>query len=155
MTISIHNDMRTGTIYIATVILIAGDITPHTLAMSDLPVEDSIFKKKGTSKDTMVRRTSKDPTNIPISSRRFRPAFTETNTEYEINCLYWNGNIVLKFSPYQGEARITVHTPERERVYRASTRGDITIVAETLGDYRVEVSTTLGSECTFEFTVTQ
>jgi len=148
--------MRMKSQYLAAAMLLSGGLHPLTLAVTAEPTEKTIRGKSTTTTRPTVRRTSKDPTNIPTSSRRFRPSFTEENAVSEIGCLYWNGKIILKFNPYQGEARIIVRTQEGERLYRTSTRSDISInVGDVIGDYHVEVYTTAGSECTFDFTVAQ
>lgn len=146
--------MRTRTLYLVAAITLTGTLPPLTLAETQLPIEKTLSGKPGTTTRPVVKRTSRDPTNIPPSSQRFRPAFTEANTAYEIGCLYWNGKIILKFSPVQGNAHVIVRTPEGERLYRTTTRRNITINAgDRPGDYHVEVKTTVGSECTFDFTV--
>lgn len=149
--------MRIKSQYLAAAILLTGGlvIIPQlTLAETPAIIEKTKSGKTTVTTRPVVKRTSKDPTRIPTSTQRFRPSFTETNTAYEIACLYWNGKIILKFSPVQGDAHVIVRTPEGERLYRTTTRRNITINAgDRPGDYHVEVKTTVGSECTFDFTV--
>lgn len=101
---------------------------------------------------TTVKRTTKYPTNIPTSSQRFRPGLTETNSTGEIACLYYRGGVKLIFSSNMGEARILLTTPVGTRIYRTAAKGDVAIeVGDRVGEYHIEVKTTTGSECTFDF----
>ena len=109
-----HMTMRMKSQYIVSAILLACGIPPLAPAATSVPTDKSTRRKPAAPAKPVVRRKSKDPTDIPTSSRRFRPGFTTENAYSEIACLYWNGELIVKFNPYQGEAEMTVRTPETE-----------------------------------------
>lgn len=130
-------------------------------SLADMPsMLDRIIRGKTvnpgkTDKKTTVPKRSKDPVNIPISTERFRPT-TEGNSADDIFCFYWMRRIVINTTSGNGEVRILIKTPDNPggRLYRLASGSPLEFpVSGETGDYSVEVKTSRGLWCTFEFEI--
>lgn len=133
-------------------------ISASCLAYAPTILEKVIRGKtsSGTSdKKTTVPKRSINPVNIPVSTSRFRPN-VEAN-DIEIFCFYWQRSIVLAVSSYHGEVRVLIKSPDDRtgKLYRlAGGRSLVFPVSGVTGDYTVEVATSLGERCVFDFELT-
>lgn len=110
----------------------------------------------GTGKRASVPKRSKSPVNIPISSGRFRPGWTEENCYDMITCDYWRGYVRISFSCGNSFARIIVRTPGNGEgeLYRVGTLQPAVVRTGVLpGDYSIQIVTADGSECEFLFNI--
>lgn len=139
------------TIYICSILLSAP--AGGAQQMMSIIIENPERVEKGGGSRPVVTSRSKNPVNIPSSSRRFRPNI-ETNAFYDCYCEYWNGRIRLVFTAGQGDAKVLISGPDGERLYRYSSRQTRSFeIGDTPGDYKVTVKTSRGVDYEFEFTV--
>lgn len=146
-----------------------GGAAPDSVSTPSGQLRDIIIRELNappvTTTKPKVSKSVKNPVNIPVSTRRMRPGFTEgSNTPPQmVICDYFNGFLGIEFRNIGGDARVVVRKSDSAmaKVFHCSAADGIRIPLPDrngdgiLGEWIVEIHAADGAEYLIEFEVTE